>query len=54
MYKFKKIFIFIKDKRIDATDILAQVRVNSFANAQTFLTKEGFEHFMFTLEEVTK
>lgn len=54
MYKFKKIFIFIKEVRVDATDILASVRVNSYEDAQSFLVKEGFEYFMYILEEVNK
>lgn len=54
MYKFKKIFIFIKDTKVDATDVLGDVRIESMSNAQEFLKKEGFEHFMFTLKEVSE
>lgn len=54
MYKFKKIYIFINGQKAEATDLLDKLRVESIEAAQTFLKNEGFEHFMFTLEEVNE
>lgn len=54
MYKFKKIFVFIKDAKIDATKIFYDVIIKSMSDAQELLKREGFEHFMFTLEEVAE
>lgn len=54
MYKFKKIFVFVKDQRVDATDIMAKYRFGGVEEAQQFLLSSGFEYFMFTLEEAAK
>ena len=54
MYKFKKVYVFIKGQKAEITDLVSPLRVESYEAAQKFLTREGFEHFMFTLEEVNE
>ena len=51
MYKFKKIFIFIDGKRVEAPGVFDFFSFTSYDNAREFLAKKGFMHYMFTLRK---
>lgn len=53
-YKFKKVYVFVNSQKTEITDLVDKLRIGSFEDAQKFLKGQGFEYFMFTLEEVKK
>ena len=54
MYKFKKVFIFVKEERLDVTHLLRALNFNSYDEAHELMKKEQIDYYMFIFEEVAE